>query len=272
MQAGIPGPVNAGAPAQRSDIRLAVICPMANEGADAVRFVQEALRRTDGFRNATFFAVLDRANKDDSLELLREYALSEPQLHVVWAPENRCVVDAYMRGYREALAVGADWVLEIDAGFSHQPEDIPKFFEAMETGRYDCVFGSRFMAGSRLSDRSWKRYIVSRGGTLLTNLLLGTRQTDMTSGFQLFSSGALQMVLQRGIHSRAHFFQTEIKVYCRDLRICEMPIHYRAPSPRLGGSAVREAFRELKRLWVEQRAGSASSHHAVPRETVGPSE
>jgi dolichol-phosphate mannosyltransferase len=243
---------------------------MANEGADAVRFVREALLRCDAFRSAAFFAVLDRANKDDSLELLREYANREQRLRVVWAPENRCVVDAYIRGYREAIAAGADWILEIDAGFSHQPEDMPKFFEAMATGEYDCVFGSRFMKNSRLSDRSWKRYIVSRGGTLLTNLLLGTRQTDMTSGFQLFSNAALQMILQRGIHSRAHFFQTEIKVCCRDLRIRETPIHYRAPSPRLGGSAVREAFRELNRLLVEERTKSASLLNAMPRETVAP--
>ncbi len=266
MQATVQGAARTEAPVSRSSLRLAVVCPMANEGADAVRFVQEALRYCGGFGSVRFFTVLDRANKDNSLDLLREYALSEPRLRVLWAPENRCVVDAYIRGYREALAAGADWILEIDAGFSHQPEDIPKFFGAMESGRYDCVFGSRFMAGSRLSDRSWKRYFVSRGGTLLTNLLLGTRQTDMTSGFELFSRDALRMVLVRGIQSRAHFFQTEIKVYCRGLRVCEMPIHYRAPSPRLGGSALREAFRELKRLWREERSGRVAPRHAPPRE------
>lgn len=267
MQTTMQRATDAGVLVLLPDVRVAVVCPMANEGAGAVRFVREALRRCDGIGNAIFFAVFDRANKDGSLELLREYALTEARLRVVWAPENQCVVDAYIRGYREALAAGADWILEIDAGFSHQPEDMPTFFEKMATGRYDCVFGSRFMKGSRLSDRSWKRYTVSRGGTLLTNLLLGTRQTDMTSGFQLFSRGALQMVLQRGIHSRAHFFQTEIKVHCRDLRICETPIHYRAPSPRLGHFAVREAFRELKRLWVDQRTGRARSRYAVADDT-----
>jgi dolichol-phosphate mannosyltransferase len=260
--------LHADSTAQQSEIRLAVICPMANEGADAVRFVREALRRTDRFGQASFFAVLDLATKDGSFELLREYALSEPRLRVVWAPESRCVVDAYIRGYREALDAGADWILEIDAGFSHQPEDMPKFFDAMATGQYDCVFGSRFLAASRFTDRSWKRYLVSRGGTLLTNLLLGTWQTDMTSGFQLFSRGALQIVLQRGIRSRAHFFQTEIKVHCRHLRICEVPIHYRAPSPRLGGSAVREAFRELKRLWIEQRSARVTQGYAIPHDTA----
>jgi dolichol-phosphate mannosyltransferase len=117
------------------------------------------------------------------------------------------------------------------------------------------VFGSRFMKGSRLSDSSLKRYLVSRGGTFLTNLLIGTSQTDMTSGFELFSRRPLEMVLQRGIQSRAHFFQTEIKVYCRNLRIVEVPIHYRAPSPRLGTSAIKDSLRQLRRLYSLRRAG-----------------
>ena len=246
-------------PVSLSQVRLAIVCPMANEGPDAVRFVQEVLRYCNGLGEVAFLAILDNATKDNSVELLRDYARTEPRLRVVWAPENRCAVDAYIRGYREAVAAGVDWILEIDAGFSHQPEDIPKFFDAMQTGRYDCLFGSRFMKGSRLSDRSWKRYMVSRGGTFLTNLLVGTRQTDMTSGFEMFSRRTMEMVLQRGIQSRAHFFQTEIKVYCRHLRLQEIPIHYRAPSPRLGSSAVKEAFRQLKRLRAEAAAQDNST-------------
>jgi dolichol-phosphate mannosyltransferase len=247
---------NPSAPGRRalSEIRLGIVCPMANEGADAPRFAEAVLRQCEGFREVRFFAILDKATKDNSMELLKELAAREPCLQVVWAPENRGAVDAYLRGYREALAAGHDWILEIDAGFSHQPEDIPKFFAAMQQG-YDCVFGSRFMKGSRMSDPSVKRYCISRGGTLLTNLLVGTSQTDMTSGFELFTRETLEMVLRKGIHSRGHFFQTEIKTYCRALRFVEVPIHYRSPSPRLKAAAVGDAFRHLWRLRKLSRAG-----------------
>src|SRR5262249_23600817 len=159
--------------------------------------------------------------------ILDQMAQKESRLHVVWAPEDRCAVDAYVRGYKEALAAGCDWILEIDGGFSHQPEDIPQFFAKLGEG-YDCIFGSRFGLGGSISDSSWKRWIVSRGGTLITNWVLGTSLTDMTSGFQFFSRRALQMVLDRGIESRGHFFQTEIKFYCSQLRIAEVPIHYKS--------------------------------------------
>ena len=230
-----------------ADIDLAVICPMANEGEDAPRFVSAVLDRCDGFRSVSFLAILDRATTDNSLELLKQLEGTEPRLRVVWAPENRCVVDAYLRGYKEALRSGADWILEIDAGFSHQPDDIPRFFQTMEEG-YDCVFGSRFIRGGSISDTPIKRQVLSRGGTFLANVLLGTKLKDMTSGFELFSRNALQMVLDKGIQSRAHFFQTEIKTYCAHLRVKEVPIQYKSASPRVSRSAVMDSIRQLGRL------------------------
>ncbi len=221
---------------------------MANEGEEAVRFVQEVLAQCDGFRRVDFFAVLDRATRDNTVELLRAHAPAEPRLTVVWAPENNCVVDAYVRGYREALASGADWVLEIDAGFSHYPEDMPLLFAKMREG-YDCVFGSRFMPGAQYVRDNMRRYLVSLGGTVASNLLLGTSQTDMTSGFELFSRCALENILRTGIQSRAHFFQTEIKVYCRRLKFVEVPIHYRSPSPGLGSPALKDSVQQLGRLF-----------------------
>jgi dolichol-phosphate mannosyltransferase len=223
---------------------------MANERETATSFIREVLAACEpfGFTSVTFFAVLDRVSRDGTRELLHELEPNLPQLRVVWAPENRSVVDAYLRGYREALDAGCDWVLEIDAGYSHQPSDIPRFFEKMSEG-HDCVFGSRFCAGGRISESSLKREAISRGGTLLTNLLLGTRLSDMTSGFELFSRAALQEVLEKGIHSRGHFFQTEIKAHCRDLRVAEVPIHYRAASDSVNKNVLKDAFRNLWRLF-----------------------
>jgi dolichol-phosphate mannosyltransferase len=229
----------------RSAVTLGIVCPMANEGDEAVPFCRAVLEQCSGFQKVTFFAVFDGVTKDSSLDQMRALGQSEPRLHVVWAPENRCVVDAYLRGYKEALDGGCDWILEIDAGFSHQPEDIPQFFDAMEEGM-DCVFGSRFIG--RFEKVSFKRRVISWGGTKLANLLLGTRQTDMTSGFELFSRETLTMVMERNIQSRAHFFQTEIKAYCKKLKFAEVPITYRSASARLGLPSLMDAFRQLWRL------------------------
>lgn len=222
---------------------------MANERDTAEAFVRDVISACEpfAFRSISFFAVLDRASHDGTLDELRRLEGSSPELKVVWAAENRHVVDAYRRGYREALDAGCDWILEIDAGYSHHPSDIPAFFRKMAQG-YDCVFATRFDRGGRISETSIRRQLVSRGGTFLTNLLLGTTLTDMTSGFQLFSRGALETILRKGIHSRAHFFQTEMKVHSRSMRVAEVPIHYRAASDSVNGRVVRDALRNLARL------------------------
>ena len=221
---------------------------MANESSEGLRFAEEVLASCSEVGQVTFFVVLDNVSRDNTRELLEQLALREPQFRIVWAPENRCVVDAYLRGYRAALAVNPDWILEIDAGFSHDPREIARFFQPMLNG-CDCAFGSRFMPGGAIRDSSWKRRVVSYGGSVLTNLLIGTSLHDMTSGFEMFTRPALEMALRKGIHSRAHFFQTEIKIHCRNLKIAEVPITYRSASPNLSKASLSEAFKQLWRLF-----------------------
>jgi dolichol-phosphate mannosyltransferase len=231
----------------RGQISLGIVSPMANEAESAVPLVRDVLAACSEVRYAVFYAVLDHASHDGTRQLLLDYARTESRLRVIWAPENRCVVDAYVRGYKEAVAAAHDYILEIDAGFSHQPADIAKFLDALEQG-YDCVFGSRFMPGGKMANAAFRRWLFSRGGSVLANALLGTRLRDMTSGFELFSRASLQMVLDRGIRSRAHFFQTEIKFYCRHFNIKEVPITYCTDGASIGHSVLGDAFRNLWRL------------------------
>jgi dolichol-phosphate mannosyltransferase len=236
--------------------QLGITCPMANEADSCVSFVRSLLQECGRFpfRGVRMFVVLDRVSTDGTRALLEEAARNESRLEVVWAPGNRCVVDAYVCGYKAALAAGCDWILEIDGGFSHDPADAPRFFQTMAQG-YDCVFGTRFGEGGRFEESSLKRRFISRSGTILTNLLLGTGLSDMTSGFELFTRQALELVLARGIRSRAHFFQTEIKVFCRRLKCAEVPISYSHPSPHLSNAAVLEALGRLAGLFGQRLAG-----------------
>ncbi|MCU1357910.1 MAG: dolichol-phosphate mannosyltransferase [Acidimicrobiales bacterium] len=241
---------------QFPDVALGIVCPMANEASSADAFVRLVVETctASGFESVRFFAVLDRVSTDGTRELLHQLAANRPELEVVWAPENRSVVDAYLRGYREAIDAGCDWILEIDAGFSHDPADIPAFFEAMADGQ-DCVFGSRFGAGGSITDSSWKRTLLSRGGSTLANALLGTGLEDVTSGFELFRADVLRDVLATGVRSRGPFFQTEIKARCHKLRVVEVPIRYRGASHTVGRAAIQDSFVNLGRLFVERLRG-----------------
>lgn len=236
-------------------MHLGVVTPMANEAATAVAFVDRVLAACASFRFAavTLYVVLDSISRDETRALLEAHAVERPELNVVWAPECRGVADAYVRGYREALAAGCDWILEIDAGFSHDPAEIGLLLDAMPGN--DCVFGSRFVNGAVNLGTPWRR-TISRGGTALTNLVLGTHLTDMTGGFELFTREALEHVLARGIRSHGPFFQTEIKAHCRHLRFTEVPIHYDSSSHKVGARAIGEALVNLGRL-AERRLARA---------------
>ncbi|MGD9110405.1 MAG: glycosyltransferase [Phycisphaerales bacterium] len=235
-------------------INLGIICPMANERETAEQLVRSVLDKCRGFKSVKFFAILDKSCKDGTFELLQNLKDKPAELNVVWAPEDTCVVDAYIRGYKEVISAGCDWVLEMDAGFSHQPEEIPQFLEKMRQG-YDCVFGSRFCSGGQFTDSPFSRRFISRGGSILTNILLGTKLKDMTSGFELFTKDALQKVLDKGINSRGHFFQTEIKTHCRKMRIIEIPIHYRSPSNNVNTGVLLDSFKNLFGLFIKRLTG-----------------
>ena len=230
-------------------IRLAIVLPLANEEDT----VDELLARIVTYLSPQdrVFCVVDKASKDDTREKVDLFAERDPRITTVWAPENRCVVDAYFRGYSTALDSGATWILEMDGGLSHQPEDIPRFMEHIG-GNFDYVAGCRFMPGGSHTGAVWRRFL-SWGGSNLANLLLNTRMRDMTSGFEMFSRRAMQHVVTAGVRSRAHFFQTEIKHLLRDWRWVEVPIRYHATSSRVPMGSITESLRLLWQMHQEGR-------------------
>ena len=229
---------------------LGIVTPMANESATAIDFIDAALRETSKFqfRQVTMFTVFDNVCTDGTMGLLADYAKTEKRLGVVHAPENRCVVDAYMRGYKAALDAGCDWILEMDAGFSHDPTTIPAFLEKI-SGNFDVIYATRFTLGGKIIDSGFRRKCLSRFGGIVSNLLLGTKLGDMTSGFILYSRSALEQVLAEGVQSKGPFFQTEMKYYARNMRFAEVPIIYTGASHQIGKEAMQDAKFHLRRLF-----------------------
>lgn len=135
----------------------------------------------------------------------------------------------------------------MDGGGSHQPSEIPQFIEKLEQG-YDCVWGSRFIEGGGICNQPLYRRILSSGGTVLANLLLGTRLKDMTSGFEGFQRNVLEQMCLKNFLSKGHMYQTEMRFYCRKYRTVEVPIHYIGSQSSLRFRSVREAVYILFQL------------------------
>jgi dolichol-phosphate mannosyltransferase len=221
-------------------MNVAIVVPMANEADDFQPFIDSLSNELDKLRCGTVYLIVDTVSKDNTRSLCQELSDSDSRFITVWAPENRNVVDAYLKGYQTALQYGHDFIIEMDAGLSHDPKALPLFLQAFEKG-YDCVFGSRFCVGGSICDSNWKRTTLSKGGTLLSNLLLGTSMSDMTSGYQGFSASVVGQFVHYPLLSRAHFYQTELRFLLRKKRYVEIPIRYRAPSPSVSKKAISNA-------------------------------
>lgn len=221
-----------------------VVIPMANESADFDKFVSALQNTLDWIGSGSIYFIVDKVSKDNTLELCQNLSEKDDRFHVIWAPENKNVVDAYLRGYREALKNGHDIIIEMDAGLSHDPRALPMFLRVLNEGN-ECAFGSRFINGGSIWDSNWKRTFLSKSGTYLSNILLGTKMYDMTSGFQGFHANIVQKFIDYGLLSKAHFYQTELRYLLRKTRYAEIPIHYRAPSPSVSKNAIKNSFSVL---------------------------
>ncbi len=222
-----------------------IVMPVANEEDTMERILDEILALP--YDNLHIYPVIDSYSKDRTEEIIRRKAAENDKVKCIFYRESRGVISCYLEGFRQALADGAEQIVEMDGGGSHLPAEIPQFLAKMEEG-YDCVWGSRFMEGGSMRRQPLYRRILSQGGTFLANLVLGTRLKDMTSGFEGFQRKILENMNLDAFLSTGHMYQTEMRFYCRNLRTVEVPIHYVGTASSLKSSSVTEALRLLFQL------------------------
>ena len=235
---------------------FAVVIPMANESQEFAPFVEAIAKTLDFLGAGTIYFVVDQASKDNTLALCTNLSLIDKRFVTLWVPENKNVVDAYLAGYREALKNEHEFIIEMDAGLSHDPRALPMFLRVLNEGN-ECAFGSRFMNGGSIFESNWKRTFLSKSGTYLSNWLLGTKLYDATSGYQGFHAQIVKKLLEHGLLSQAHFYQTEIRYLLRNTRFAEVPIHYRAPSPSVSKKALKNSLAVLMHYVVQRLRGKS---------------
>jgi dolichol-phosphate mannosyltransferase len=134
---------------------------------------------------------------------------------------------AYLAGFRTALADGADYILEMDCDFSHDPADVPRLIAACDDGA-DLALGSRYVPGGGTANWGLVRRIVSYGGSAYARVLLGVRVRDLTGGFKCYRRAVLEQIDLDAVHSKGYAFQIETTY--RTLRagftVVEVPIRF----------------------------------------------
>lgn len=224
--------------------KTVIVMPVANEEETMASVIEEILALN--YENLYLYPVIDSYSKDNTEVIIRRYERTN-RVKCIFYKESTGVISCYLEGFRQALRDGAELIIEMDGGGSHAPSEIPQFIEKLNEG-YDCVWGSRFVDGGDISNHPLYRRLLSSGGTILANLVLGTKLKDMTSGFEGFTREVLEKFDFTKFLSTGHMYQTEMRYYCRKYNTIEVPIHYIGGTSSLKLKSVFEAISILFKL------------------------
>ena len=212
--------------------------------------------------------VIDDGSPDGTGEIAAARAEQERRLAVIHRPRKSGVTSAHILGFTYALEHGYDLVVEMDADFSHPPEDVPRLLEACATA--DIAVGSRSVPGARLVGRSHFRNGLTRWGSAYARLLLGLSIRDCTGGFRCTRRPALEKLGLSLIRSRGYGFQLELNYAWRKagMRFVEVPIVF---ADRVYGESKmsRQILLEALLIVPRLRLGVTPVALAAPREPAG---
>jgi dolichol-phosphate mannosyltransferase len=235
----------------------AVVClPTYNERENLEPMVRALAEVLDTSQDRVL--VIDDSSPDGTGELADRLAEELPWVSVLHRERKEGIGPAYVAGFRRALADGAELVLEVDCDFSHDPDDVPRLIAA--THDADLVLGSRYTAGGGTENWGLARRIVSRGGCIYAQVLLGVRVRDLTGGFKCFRRAALEAIDLDALSAHGYAFQIEAtyRVLRAGLRVTEIPIRFverRAGASKMTSSIVTEAVWKVPALRLRALAG-----------------
>ncbi len=200
--------------------------------------------------------VVDDNSPDGTGKIADEFAARNSKVNVLHRQEKNGLGQAYIAGFKQTLKMDADYIIQMDCDFSHQPKYIPELLKAIEN--YDLVLGSRFAKGGSV-DENWSVYrklLTWFANRVYTPTILGIPVRDATGGYRIWRRNTLIGLDLNRIRSSGYVFQVEMAyVACRlGFRVNEIPIYF--PDRELGESKmdIRIQIEAAMRVWqVRQR-------------------
>lgn len=218
-----------------------IVIPTYDE-RDNVRPIAEAVFTASPHAHILF---VDDNSPDGTGTVEDAMAREDDRVHVLHREGKQGLGRAYIAGFKWAIAHGYSLIFEMDADFSHDPNEIPNFARAAE--RADLVLGSRYVDGIRITNWPLSRLMLSKSASLYVRLITGMPVTDPTGGFKCYRREVLESIDLDAIVSNGYSFQIEMThtVWRQGYRIAEIPITFvdrRAGYSKMSGDIFREAL------------------------------
>lgn len=227
-----------------------IIVPTYNERENLPPLVERLLR----LPIPVHLLVVDDNSPDGTGKLADEIASRQPTIHVLHREKKAGLGRAYIAGFKWALQHGFEFIFEMDADFSHDPDDIPRLHQAAQQA--DCVIGSRYLGGIRIINWPLNRLMLSKGAATYVRVVTGMPFTDPTGGYKCFRRRALQAINLDEVQSNGYSFQIEMthRLWRQGYKVAEVPIIFterREGASKMSGHIVREAFFMVWKLWLQ---------------------
>jgi dolichol-phosphate mannosyltransferase len=214
-----------------------VVVPTYNE-ADTIEELVGAVR--DHLPADRRILIVDDGSPDGTGEIAERLSEELDDVSVLHRPSKDGLGTAYVAGFRQALAGGAELIVQMDADLSHDPAELPRLLRAAE--RADLVVGSRYVPGGRITDWGPGRRAISRWGSRYARTVLGIPVHDLTGGFKVFRRRVLEQIDLEAIASRGYAFQIELtwRALRSGFTVAEVPITFR--DRRVGASKMSRSI------------------------------
>ncbi|HDI82807.1 MAG TPA: polyprenol monophosphomannose synthase [candidate division WOR-3 bacterium] len=228
-----------------------VIIPTYNERENIESIIREVLKQNI----PVDVLVVDDNSPDGTGDIVRRLQKRDGRIHLIERSGKLGLGTAYIEGFKWAIKSGYDFVFEMDADFSHNPNDLPRVYHALND--FDLVIGSRYIRGIRVENWPLSRKLLSYSANLFARFVTGVPVRDLTAGFKGIRSSVLKKLDLEKIKADGYGFQIEVHYYTywNGFRVKEIPIVFvdrRAGKSKMSKQIIKEAFQVVILLGIKR--------------------
>lgn len=228
-----------------------VIIPTYNEKEN----IEKIVRAVFGLRKCFHILVIDDGSPDGTAAIVRRLMRTEfaDRLFIIERGGKLGLGTAYIAGFKWALAHSYDYIFEMDADFSHDPNDLPRLYAACHDDGYDLSIGSRYVSGVNVVNWPIGRVLMSYFASKYVQMVTGIKVNDTTAGFKCYRRRVLETIELDKIRCKGYAFQIEMKftAYKIGFKIKEVSVVFvnrREGTSKMSGGIFSEAFFGVMRL------------------------
>lgn len=232
-----------------------VIVPTYNEIENINAIVEAVLKQGDHFS----ILIVDDNSPDGTGEVVKLLQTKDTKIHLIQRSGKLGLGTAYIEGFKYGISKGFDFIFEMDADFSHNPNDLPRLLQACTQGA-DLAIGSRYVKGGDIKNWSKDRILLSYGASLYVRTITWMPVMDPTAGFICYKRQVLEAMDLDKIKFIGYTFQIEMKFYALNLgfKIKEVPITFvdrEKGNSKMHANIVSEAIKGVLQMRWRKMSG-----------------